>query len=250
MSISGIADVYEGILKSRVVMDAVVEECYADADADADVTMKPEMRRRLARSTRIRVSEEGFLSITVIDSSPTRAANAANAFVRELDVQNKRMSVGQAFSKRTFLETRLKEIEEKLANIDELSARDARIQESIFEMVTREYEIAKIAEAKSMPTIQILDTALVPAECLPRKIAQKTLMMAVAAFVFVWGLLFLRGILVECGEHSMDRPPNAGEGEKLPKTEAGIVEIEKRRLVTSSMRKPSVRPCNTNSIHH
>ncbi|MGA2467031.1 MAG: GNVR domain-containing protein, partial [Thermodesulfobacteriota bacterium] len=65
-------------------------------------------------------------------------------------------------SKKVFLENRLREIEKDLSGIDNLLSRDAKIKEMLFELLTKEYEIAKIEEAKSMPTIQVLDKAVVP----------------------------------------------------------------------------------------
>jgi uncharacterized protein involved in exopolysaccharide biosynthesis len=40
--------------------------------------------------------------------------------------------------------------------------RSARIQEAVFETLTKQYELAKIEEAKSVPSIKILDPALLP----------------------------------------------------------------------------------------
>jgi len=40
--------------------------------------------------------------------------------------------------------------------------RDLKIQETIFEFLTQQYEVAKIEEAKNTPTVQILDRAIPP----------------------------------------------------------------------------------------
>lgn len=40
--------------------------------------------------------------------------------------------------------------------------RDAKVQQTLFELLTQQYEIAKIQEAKDTPTIQVLDVAKVP----------------------------------------------------------------------------------------
>jgi len=40
--------------------------------------------------------------------------------------------------------------------------RDAKIQETVFELLTQEYEFAKVQEAKEIPTINMLDPPLVP----------------------------------------------------------------------------------------
>ena len=51
----------------------------------------------------------------------------------------------------------------------------------LFELLTKEYEIAKIEEAKSMPTIQILDKALVPEKKYSPKILQMIVLAGIAA---------------------------------------------------------------------
>ena len=40
--------------------------------------------------------------------------------------------------------------------------RESKIQEAIYEMLTQEYEFAKIQEAKEIPTVNVVDAALVP----------------------------------------------------------------------------------------
>jgi len=152
---------YVGILQSRSVADAIIERfdlagVYKIKDSVSSV------RQILQNRTFINVTDEGIVKITVEDGDPCRAAALANAYVEELDRQNKRLFIGQASSKKIFLENRLKEIEQELSGIDNLLSRDAKIKEMLFELLTREYEIAKIEEAKSMPTIQVLDKAVVP----------------------------------------------------------------------------------------
>jgi uncharacterized protein involved in exopolysaccharide biosynthesis len=40
--------------------------------------------------------------------------------------------------------------------------RRALIQSSVFEILTKQYELAKVAEAREMPTIKVLDAANIP----------------------------------------------------------------------------------------
>jgi capsule polysaccharide export protein KpsE/RkpR len=40
--------------------------------------------------------------------------------------------------------------------------RDIKVQETVFELLTQQYELAKMEEAKDSPTIQVLDPADVP----------------------------------------------------------------------------------------
>jgi uncharacterized protein involved in exopolysaccharide biosynthesis len=183
IDITSIADMYVGILKSRSVADALIErfdlgKVYRSKNSISVV------RQILRDRTSVQVGDDGIVKVTVEDGDPCRAAALANAYVEELDRLNKRLFVGQASSKKVFLENRLKEIERELSRIDNLLSRDAKIKEMLFEMLTREYEIAKIEEAKSMPTIQVLDRAVAPEEkCKPKRM--RMILLAGAASLFV-----------------------------------------------------------------
>jgi len=169
MDTSSISGMYVGILQSRSVADALIERfdlasVYKIPKSDSTV------RQILKNRTSFKVGDEGIVTITVEDRDPCQAANLANAYVEELDRQNKRLFVGQATSKKVFLENRLSEIKQELSQIDSMLSRDAKIKEMLFELLTREYEIAKIEEAKSMPTIQVLDRAEPPErKCKPKR---------------------------------------------------------------------------------
>ena len=180
IGVTSIADMYAGILQSRVVVDTIIDR-FDLMKVYEEKKYKSNVRKKLKKNTAIDVSGEGIVNITVEDRDPNRAAAMANAYVEELDRQNKRLSAGQATSKRIFLGNRLKEIEEKLSKIDNILSREAKIQEMLFELLTREYELAKIEEAKSMPTIQILDEAVVPERKSKPKRRQMVMLSAIVA---------------------------------------------------------------------
>ena len=50
----------------------------------------------------------------------------------------------------------------------------------LFELLNRECEIAKIEEAKSMPTTQVLDEAIVPEQGMGRGTAKKGILAGIA----------------------------------------------------------------------
>jgi len=60
--------------------------------------------------------------------------------------------------------------------------REAKIQEAVYELLTQEYEFAKVQEAKEIPTVNVLDGPL-----LPEKISfpPRALMIAIATFLAV-----------------------------------------------------------------
>jgi uncharacterized protein involved in exopolysaccharide biosynthesis len=46
--------------------------------------------------------------------------------------------------------------------------RESKIHETVFEMLTQQYEVARIQEAKETPTAKVLDAAVIPEKTLPR----------------------------------------------------------------------------------
>jgi uncharacterized protein involved in exopolysaccharide biosynthesis len=192
MNVGSVADIYVGILGSRAVLDRIVSrlnllEVYGCRECRWVAVSK------LRANTEIKVGEEGIVEISVVDTDPVRAAAMANAYVEELDSQNKRLSTGQATSKRLFLETRLKEVEAKLSRIETIPAREAQVQEMLYELLIRELELAKIEEAKSMPTIQVLDNAVPPEQ----KFAPNRRMMVMKAGVGSLALAIFLALLLE-----------------------------------------------------
>ena len=69
--------------------------------------------------------------------------------------------------------------------------REAKIQEAVYELLTQEYEFAKVQEAKEIPTVNVLDGPL-----LPEKISfpPRALMVAIATFLaFLLASMFVIG---------------------------------------------------------
>jgi len=91
------------------------------------------------------------------------------------------------------------------------NVREVKYYETIFELLAKQYEMAKIDEARDLPTIQILDKA-VPAE---RKSKPQRALITIAGFI--GGALL--GIWIAFVRESIDRsrrdPANAGRWQQL-----------------------------------
>jgi tyrosine-protein kinase Etk/Wzc len=197
LSEGDLSALYVGILESRAVSEALIDKfdlmnVYGDK---AEVT-GTDARRILKGYTTIKASKEGIVHIAVKDLDATRAAKVANAYVEELDLQNKRLSGGQATSKRVFLENRLKEIQGELSKIESLQSREVQVKEMLFELLSNECEMAKIEEAKSMPTIQVLDKAIVPEESMGRGTVKKGILAGIATMMLGIFVAFSREYVV------------------------------------------------------
>jgi len=181
---------YVGILESRAVSDALIDRF--DLMKVYKTDRKFVAQKTLQENTSIKASKDGIVRVSIIDRDPNMAAAIANAYVAELDQQNKRLSSGQATSKRIFLENRLKEIQNELSKIENLQSREVQIKEMLFEMFAQQCELAKIEEAKSMPTIQVLDPAVAPELGIARGTVKKGISAGIAAFMLGIFLVFVR----------------------------------------------------------
>jgi len=233
--VTSTTDLYKGILQSRAVVDAIVDrfdlmEVYEEREYKSNV------RKRLRKNTTIKVSDEGILTVTVQDRDPNRAAAMANGYVEELDRQNKRLSSGQATSKRIFMENRLKEIEKELSNIENIPAKQAQIKEMLYELLSRECELARIEEAKSMPTIQVLDEAIVPEQKSKPNRRQIVTLAGITALLCSVLLAFVREYFSQLKNRQFPFRSLA-TGDLKQKEESCISDIQSKRRIVSSHRK-------------
>jgi uncharacterized protein involved in exopolysaccharide biosynthesis len=208
-----IAKMYVEILESREVADAVIVR-FRLMEVYENIQYRSDARDRLKASTTVKTTDGGAVRITVTDRDPNRSTVIANAYVEELDKRNKKLSAGQATSKRIFLENRLKEVEAKLSKIDNILSREAKTQEMLYDLLVTQYEMAKIEEAKSMPTIQVLDPAVVPELPVGRGTVRKGMLAGVAAFMLGVFFAFSREYIVQARRREGETMPARKHGSK------------------------------------
>lgn len=201
-----VAGIYVEILKSREVADVLVDR-FDLMNVYENIEFRSKARARLARNTKIETTGEGAVRIAVTDLDPNRAAAMTQAYIEELDQRNKLLSAGQATSKRIFLEGRLKEVEARLSRIEEISAHEAQVQQTLYDWLIRECELAKIEEARSMPTIQVLDNPTVPELPVARGTVRKGLMAGMAAMMFGMFVAFAREYAASARMRRGSQPP-------------------------------------------
>lgn len=132
-------------------------------------------RAALAGRSEITTGKEGVTKIEVIDEDPKRAAAIANGYVEEVRNLMLSFAITEAAQRRVYFEHQLKEEKDKLTDAHlafdktprtsleflEVS-RNFRFHESIYEVLIRQYETARLDEAKDAPMIQVLDKAVPP----------------------------------------------------------------------------------------
>ena len=80
------ADIYVGVLKSRRIAEALVDSF--DLMKVYDVDSKDRAIRILRARTKVERTEDGLISVSVVDRSPERCAALANAYIELLDKIN------------------------------------------------------------------------------------------------------------------------------------------------------------------
>ena len=193
---TSIAGMYVEILQSREVADSIVDR-FRLMETYENTQYRSSARKQLKANTTISTTLGGAVKITVTDRDPNRSAAIANAYVEELDRRNKKLSTGQATGKRVFLENGLKEVEGKLSKIDNILSREAKTQEMLYELLVQQYELAKIEEARSMPTIQVLDPAVVPELPIGRGTVKKGMTAGVIAVILGVFLAFAAECIIQ-----------------------------------------------------
>lgn len=111
-------DLYVRLLKSRPVMDRIVDRF--DLMKLYDDTYREDARCDLLKKlTVLDDKKSGIISIGVEDNDPKRSADMTNAFIEELRILNKGLSVSEAAQRRLFFEEQLNDSKEALLRAEE-----------------------------------------------------------------------------------------------------------------------------------
>ena len=115
--------------------------------------------------------------------------------------------------------------------------RRTKVDDAVFELLTKEYDIAKIQEAREVPSAEVLDSATVPEK---KSSPHRLLIMlagALSGFVFAWGYLVGRVIW----EHMDDGDPRKVLAEEVLSTvEAWTERTSFRRKLKTGFQRISI----------
>ncbi|MCK5527266.1 MAG: hypothetical protein KAJ05_08960, partial [Candidatus Latescibacteria bacterium] len=96
------ADIFIGILKSRNVAERMVDQF--DLMQVYGVQLREEAIRSLAELTEVGKTDEGMISVRVLDRTPERCAEMANAYIAFLDVMNQEIGARWEVDRKAFAE--------------------------------------------------------------------------------------------------------------------------------------------------
>lgn len=101
-----------GMLRSRTVRDRIVDRFQLMDVYESD--SRHSVRETLDKAIDVTTGRYGFISLTVLDRDPRRAADMANAFIEELKALTKALAVTEASQRRLFLEEQLDQVRQQL----------------------------------------------------------------------------------------------------------------------------------------
>jgi len=209
-------DLYVAMLKSRNVMEKIVKRF--DLQKVYEQETLTETLKALEGGTIITSGNDGVITVEVDDKDPQLAANMANAFIEELDKLLQTFSLTDASQKRTFFDQQLRQAKDKLTDaelkldktpntsLEYLDAlRNLKYQEALWEILARQFEMAKLDEAKDFPLIQVLDKATAP----EKKSKPKRSLIVILATLVAGFLAVIWAFIKEALARSNDDPEQA-----------------------------------------
>lgn len=111
-------DIFMSMLKSRTMADAIIDKfdlikLYKKKDHES-------ARKRLQSDTKITLSKEKMITVSVEAPSPQLAADIANYYLEYLDTLNRTVTITSAHKNKLFIEQRLTDTKTNLVKLEDL----------------------------------------------------------------------------------------------------------------------------------
>jgi tyrosine-protein kinase Etk/Wzc len=204
LGIKNQADLYIAMLESRTLMEKIVKR-FDLQQVYKTKTLTDTLKVLQGQSRFSGDRKSGMITVEVSDHDPKRAADMANAFVEELAQLMQNFALTDASLKRVFFEQQMKQAKDKLTDAEVLldktpntslrymdAVRSVKYQEAVWEILAKQFEMAKLDEAKDFPLVQVLDKAIPPERKSRPKRSLIVIMATLAAFFVSMFLAFIR----------------------------------------------------------
>ena len=195
-------DLYIAMLKSRNIMEKIARRF--DLQKVYEAKNLTDTLKTLEQVSAIAAGKDGIITVEVDDKDPERAAAMANAYIEELNKLMQTFALTEAAQRRQFFETQMKPAKDKLTDAEIAldrtpntslkymdALRNLKYQEAIYEILAKQFEMAKLDEAKDSPLIQVLDKATTPEKKSKPKRSLIVLLATLAAFFLavIWAFI-------------------------------------------------------------
>lgn len=177
-------DMYAAFLQSNTVRDELIEkfhliERYESKDIEA---------ARKEMNTKVKIASDkktSLLSVEASDKEPQFAADLANAHLDSLRKMLKKMSVAEAQQRRDFFDQQIDVISQR-------PFRDPFVQSQLMANMIRQYEAARLDEARDAQVLQEVDLAQAPIKRSSPKRAQMAIIAGLAGFFLALMFVFIK----------------------------------------------------------
>ena len=163
--------IYIGILQSRTVADDMIRQF--DLQKLYRARKLSGAEKALQSHTKFIPGKDTLVTINVDDHDPKRAADMANAYLRELSKQNDRLALTEAAQRRVFFEKQLEQEKDRLADAEvELTKTEEKtglihplgqaqiqinaIAQTQAQISSREIELAALSESATAENPQVI----------------------------------------------------------------------------------------------
>lgn len=207
MGIKNPADIYLAMLKSRTLMEKIANR-FGLRQLYEEKTLTDTLKT-LENNSTFTAGKDGVITVEMSDHDPKRAADMANVFVEELAKMMQNFALTDASQKRIFFEQQMKQAKDKLTDaelhLDKTpntslqymdAVRNVKYQEAVWEILAKQFEMAKLDEAKDFPLIQVLDQATPPEKKSKPKRSLIVILATLVAFFLAVLLAFMRESLL------------------------------------------------------
>jgi uncharacterized protein involved in exopolysaccharide biosynthesis len=193
---------YAAMMESNTVRMALAQhfhlkERYQKSAKDfGDDDMLKVMKQRIKINNDVKT---GFISVEVEDEVPQFAAELANAHLEEMRKMLNRMSATDAEQRSQFFEQQIEALEHR-------PLRDPLVQTGLMTSLIRQYEAARMDQARNALVLHVVDLASVPER---RSFPKRTLMVLLAG---LGGLML--GTLLAFVRHAIRRSRSDPESQQ------------------------------------
>jgi uncharacterized protein involved in exopolysaccharide biosynthesis len=181
------AEMYVAFMQSNTVQDQIITEL--DLMRHYQTISKEDTRKKLFSLVKITSDKKsGLITIEAQDKSADIAAKLANSYLKPFRAFLNRMSLEEAHLRRDFFA-------QQIAVIAQRPFRDPFVQSTLMNSMIKQYEAARIDEARESHILFPVDVARSPENTSSPKRAQLVLFVGLVAFFLTLLIIFIKRAL-------------------------------------------------------
>ena len=181
------AEMYVALMQSNSVLDVIIAEF--DLMRHYQTKTQEDTRRVLLSQAQINIDKKsGLITILVQDRSPSMAANLANAYLKPFRAFLNRIYLEEALLRKEFLA-------QQIGMIAQRPFRDPFVQSNLINSLIRQYESARMDEARESQILFAVDVAKAPERRSSPKRVQLVMTTGLATFFLTFLWVFIKRAL-------------------------------------------------------